>query len=357
MDNPIPSYDGTNLANLAAELEVRLTGRSPTRGLRPELAELIPHAELPPADHRRPRRSATHPPRRSSPAPPSSSCPERAVPHHHHSRAVLGGHGPGTHAARSDRLHPVDTHAPHGCEHADVGGHGSGTAHRLRPGRFPPQPQPVRTGRCRRCENGDLPTRRAPGHSSEQHGMPRGGTLRILIPIRHPAVGPFRCRQPHLGCCVHDSRRHCCSRLRATIAGVQHGAFPNRSSMGTLQTLPATRHHPRRISRPRPLRHPPDGKIYLDENLTDGTQCWGDGRVLMFSGPLERVYRIARRTGAQFVSAEELHQRLGGGPPHPALNEFPTAALLMGVHHFCWFVWEGVVVELPAGEYCTLLER
>ena len=43
MDNPTPSYDGTNLVNLAAELEIRLTGRSPTRGLRPELAELIPH--------------------------------------------------------------------------------------------------------------------------------------------------------------------------------------------------------------------------------------------------------------------------------------------------------------------------
>ena len=68
MDNPIPSYDGTNLANLAAELEIRLTGRSPTRGLRPALAELIPHTrKLPPADHRRPRRPATHPPRRSSP--------------------------------------------------------------------------------------------------------------------------------------------------------------------------------------------------------------------------------------------------------------------------------------------------
>ena len=35
---------------------------------------------------------------------------------------------------------------------------------------------------------------------------------------------------------------------------------------------------------------PPDGKNHLDENLTDGMQCWGDGRVLMFSGPLERVH-------------------------------------------------------------------
>ena len=33
------------------------------------------------------------------------------------------------------------------------------------------------------------------------------------------------------------------------------------------------------------------------------------------------------------------------------------STLLMGVHHFFWFIWEGVVVELPAGEYCTLLER
>ena len=43
MESPAPSYDGANLVNLAAELEIRLTGRSPTRGLRPTLAELIPH--------------------------------------------------------------------------------------------------------------------------------------------------------------------------------------------------------------------------------------------------------------------------------------------------------------------------
>ena len=43
---------------------------------------------------------------------------------------------------------------------------------------------------------------------------------------------------------------------------------------------------------------------------------------------LDRVHRIARRTGAQFVSAEQLQQWLGGGPLHAALDEFPTAALL-----------------------------
>ena len=73
---------------------------------------------------------------------------------------------------------------------------------------------------------------------------------------------------------------------------------------------------------------PPDGKIHLDENLTNGMQCWGDGRVLMFSGPLEPIHRIACRTNAQFVSAEQLRRWLGGGPPHPTLTDFPTAALL-----------------------------
>ena len=42
-DDLMPSYEGDNLVNLLAELEIRLTGRSPTRGLRSDLADLIPH--------------------------------------------------------------------------------------------------------------------------------------------------------------------------------------------------------------------------------------------------------------------------------------------------------------------------
>lgn len=44
MDRMIPSYAGSNLVNLVAELERRLTGRSPSAGMRPELAALIPDA-------------------------------------------------------------------------------------------------------------------------------------------------------------------------------------------------------------------------------------------------------------------------------------------------------------------------
>ena len=44
MERITPSYAGNNLVNLVAELERRLTGHSPTRGLRSDLAELIPWA-------------------------------------------------------------------------------------------------------------------------------------------------------------------------------------------------------------------------------------------------------------------------------------------------------------------------
>ena len=41
-DGLFPSYEGDNLVNLVAELKIRLTGKSPTRRLRSDLADLIP---------------------------------------------------------------------------------------------------------------------------------------------------------------------------------------------------------------------------------------------------------------------------------------------------------------------------
>ena len=41
-DSLVPSYEGDNLVNLMAELEIRLTGSAPARGLRPDLAGLVP---------------------------------------------------------------------------------------------------------------------------------------------------------------------------------------------------------------------------------------------------------------------------------------------------------------------------
>ena len=53
----------------------------------------------------------------------------------------------------------------------------------------------------------------------------------------------------------------------------------------------------------------------------------GDRRVLMFNGPTEEIRHIAKPPGARYI--EDQHLRwLGGGDPHPALEDFPTAALL-----------------------------
>ena len=48
----------------------------------------------------------------------------------------------------------------------------------------------------------------------------------------------------------------------------------------------------------------------------------------MFRGPVEQIRRIAERTGARYVDPDRLREWLGKGDPHPALSEFPTAALL-----------------------------
>ena len=72
----------------------------------------------------------------------------------------------------------------------------------------------------------------------------------------------------------------------------------------------------------------PEGKITLDQHLTEDIEHWGDGRVLMFNGPSDLIKQLADLTGAQYVDARQLRQWLGTGEPHPELADFPTAALL-----------------------------
>ena len=73
---------------------------------------------------------------------------------------------------------------------------------------------------------------------------------------------------------------------------------------------------------------PQSGQMRLGTDLTQGMVYWGEGRVLMFCGPTDQIRRIAEQTGARFVNPDRLREWLGGGDPHPALEEFPTAALL-----------------------------
>ena len=297
MDNPIPSYDGANLMNLAAELEIRLTGRSPTRGLRPDLAELIPHtrnyllliidglgdhqlAHPAAANLRRYRRAALCAPFPTTTSVGLSSVATALAPMQH---GVIG----------YTQWMPTLRTVVNMLEWVDMA---SGQPIDCDPAGFHPSPNlaerlkaaGVRTVIFQPSEPLDSPLSHMACRGAEGHGY----------------SSPFDIRPSAL-----------------SEAGQAWEHFRISRSLPRDTTLIGSADHGH-------CDIPPNGKIYLDENLTDGMQCGGDGRVLMFSGPRERVHRIVRQTNARFVSAEHLRQWLGGGPPHPALTEFPTAALL-----------------------------
>jgi len=77
---------------------------------------------------------------------------------------------------------------------------------------------------------------------------------------------------------------------------------------------------------------PPGGKKRLSWDLNRAPEMLGRRPVLMFNGPAEQARRLAEQTGSRFVDAQLLRQWLGGGPPHPELEDFPTAALLPAEH-------------------------
>ncbi len=74
---------------------------------------------------------------------------------------------------------------------------------------------------------------------------------------------------------------------------------------------------------------PPEGKIKLSRSDTEGLRWWGDSRSLMVRGPEERIEALARRTGSQIVSARTVRRWLGPGPAHPDLEQRMPDALLL----------------------------
>ena len=329
MDNPIPSYDGANLANLAAELEIRLTGRSPTRGLCPELAKLIPHTRnylmliidgL--GDHQ-----LTHP---------------TAVTLRRHRRAALTAPFPTTTSVGLSSVATALAPMQHGVigytqwmpalrtvvnmlEWVDMA---TGQPIDLDPIGFHPSPNlaerlntvGVRTVIFQPTELLDTPVSNMLCRGAERHGYSSPSDIRPpdLFGAGHRTLAVVYTT-------AVDTAAHACGQrshaYRTALSQTGQIWEHFRRSLPPDTTLIGSADHGH-------CDIPPDGRIYLDENLTDGIQWCGDGRTLMFYGRLEPVHRISRRTGAQFVSAEQLLQRLGGRPPHPALNEFPTAALL-----------------------------
>ncbi|MDE0132697.1 MAG: alkaline phosphatase family protein [bacterium] len=74
---------------------------------------------------------------------------------------------------------------------------------------------------------------------------------------------------------------------------------------------------------------PETGKYILEKTDTEGLRWWGDSRALMLSGPPDRIGALAEETGSKMIDAGALRPWLGRGRPHPDLDaRLPDALLL-----------------------------
>jgi hypothetical protein len=74
---------------------------------------------------------------------------------------------------------------------------------------------------------------------------------------------------------------------------------------------------------------PPSGKLVLSAADTKGLKWWGDSRALMLSGPTDRIEELAERTGSGLLTPHSLRKWLGRGKPHQDLeSRMPDAVLL-----------------------------
>ncbi len=74
---------------------------------------------------------------------------------------------------------------------------------------------------------------------------------------------------------------------------------------------------------------PPDRKMNLTKADTLGIRWSGDSRALMLNGPSERIAALAEQTGSEMITGEELLKWLGRGKPHPELESRMPDTLLL----------------------------
>ena len=329
MDSLVPSYEGDNLVNLLAELEIRLTGRSPTRGLLPGLADLIPHQRnyVLVINDGLGAHQLAHP---------------KAGRLRRSQRAVLKAPFPTTTVVGLSSV--ATAMAP--MQHGVIGFT-----------QWIPALQKV----VNMMFWDDLAGNQVDYHPTGFHPTPNLWERLAAAEVKTVIVRPSRFLHdsPLSNMLYRGTDRHGYSSLsdinpaplldnnRRTLvvihlspvdrAAHRHG----QKSVEYRTALKKTERLWKRMARSVPsdtvligtADHghrdiPAEGKTTLGTHLTKGLDYWGDGRVLMFRGPHEQIRRIAEQTGARYVDADRLRQWLGGGTPHPALEEFPTAALL-----------------------------
>ena len=324
----VPSYEGDNLVNLTAELETRLTGRSPTRGLRSDLAGLIPDRRNyvlvvfdglgdrqlahPSGDRlRRSRRAALKAPFPTTTTVGLSSIASGLTPLQH---GVIGYTQWLPSVGQVVNMLQWTSRSWRRFDHDPTGYlpvpnlwerlHASGVRAAV-----------VLPSVFRHSPFSNMLYRGAERHGYSMLNHIRPGALlddggRTLVVVYLPSVD-MAAHQYGQQSDEYSMVLWGTGRVWDRLAG---SLPPDTGLVGS-----ADHGH---------VDIPPEGKRTVDSRVIGDMEHWGDGRVLMFNGPPDRIRSLADQTGAQYVDADQLRRWLGVGEPHPELAVFPTAALL-----------------------------
>ena len=329
MKRIVPSYAGNNLVNLVAELERRLTGHSPTRGLRSDLAGLIPPARnyllvvfdgLGSAQLPHPAAGVLQSAKRASLEAPFPTTTTVSL------SSICTGMTPLQHGVIGYRQWFPDLGKVVSLlRWTDI----SGNFVRYDTGSFLPAPNLWERLRDRQVRGVivqpsaffDTPLSRMLYRGAEMRGYSSpfevdpaylvARSRRTLAMVYHHKVDVAAHEEGQLskkyGRAIDEA-----GRLWARLAG--------RLPPDTVMVGTSDHGH---------VDIPPEGKLTLSRADTEGMRWWSDSRALMLSGPAGRIEGLAEQTGSQVLTAHSLRRWLGRGKPHPELeSRMPDAVLL-----------------------------
>ncbi len=331
MERVIPTYAGNNLVNLVADLERRLTGESPTRGLRSDLAALIPAARhyllviidgLGSSQLSHPQASKMRASRRGSLEAPFPTTTTVSL------SSISTGLTPLQHGVIGYRQWLPDLGKVVSLlRWTDL----VGKAVEYDTASFLPAPnlwerlntRQVRGVVVQPAAFFDTPLSRMLYRGAEMRGYSSPSEVdpaylvtrskRTLAMVYHHAVDVAAHEKgqpsPEYGRAIAAADR-LWARLAARLP-------PDTVMVGT-----ADHGH---------LDIPAEGKINLTRADTHGMLWWGDSRSLMLRGPQDRIRALAERTGSEIIPGQRLRRWLGRGQPHPDLESRLPDALLPAV--------------------------
>lgn len=325
----VPSYAGDNLVNLVAELEGRLTGRSPTRGLRSDLADSIPPARnyllvvfdgLGTGQLSHPGARALRESHRADLEAPFPTTTTVSL------SSICTGLTPGRHGVIGYRQwmpdlgkvvsllrwtdlsgRVVDYHTPSFLPAPNLWERLAARQARgvvVQPAAFFRTPLTGMLYRGAAMRGYSTPSEVEPAFLVSRSG-------RTLAMIYHHAVDVA----------AHEKGQRS-PEYRQAITGADRlwARLARRLPPDTVMVGTSDHGH---------VDLPESGKIKLTRAETSGLRWWGDSRSLMLSGPSDRIRALAERTGAELVPAAHLRRWLGPGNPHPDLaSRMPDALLL-----------------------------